>query len=105
MRALGPVRIPGVRPSALRWHCHTSAVGGQVLPPNPRLPAQLDCYSFYHLPWEWMAESTLGPSGFRTRVLLLFVPARYQSAITPLLYIYIYNMYMSVLFYLYTDIV
>ena len=38
--------IPGVRPSSRRWHCHTSPVGGQVFPPNPRLPSQWDCYSF-----------------------------------------------------------
>src|SRR6218665_1367979 len=29
-----------VRSSALRWNCHTSAVGGQVFLPNPRLPPQ-----------------------------------------------------------------
>jgi len=46
LRALGPVLISGARPSAVRWHCHTSAVGGQVFPPNPRLPSQWDCYSF-----------------------------------------------------------
>src|SRR6218665_162690 len=45
-RIQGPVLISGVRPSALRWHCHTSAVGGQVFPPNPMLPSHSDCYSF-----------------------------------------------------------
>src|ERR1700733_12569112 len=59
--SVGAGADPGYKPSALRWHCHTSAVGGQSYPPNPRLPAQSDCYSFYHLPWEWKAESTLGP--------------------------------------------
>src|SRR6218665_3314746 len=38
--SVGPVLISGVWPSALRWYCHTSAVGGHVFPPNPRLPSQ-----------------------------------------------------------------
>src|SRR6218665_3637141 len=34
LRAWGPVLISDVRLSALRWHCHTSVVGGQVFPLN-----------------------------------------------------------------------
>src|SRR6218665_1391375 len=37
---------PGAYLRCLRWHCHTSAVGGQVFPPNSRLPSHSDCYSF-----------------------------------------------------------
>lgn len=39
---LDPVLISGVRASALRWRCHTSAVGGQVFPPNPNTAEVLE---------------------------------------------------------------
>src|SRR6218665_3690929 len=81
--SVGQVLISGARSSAPRWPCHTSAVGGQVFQPNPRLPSQSVCYSFLsrHLGSTRLSEPCEA-SGVCTRYLLIFMPANH-SAIVP----------------------
>ena len=84
---LGPVLISSVIPSVLRWHCHTSAVDGQVFPSNPRLPSQWDCYSFLsrHL-WSTRLSQPCGglnplPSDIRAWVLTTQLSSRPKQVI------------------------